>query len=95
MAHFVLGNVWLHTDDAECTPDPRGPCSIPRPARRCRCGLGSKNLMQKHRVAPKHVNIPLSTPVDRPVVDGSLKIPLSIELAIEALEARWRRGRKP
>jgi hypothetical protein len=51
--------------------------------------------MQKHRVAPKHVNIPLSTPVDRPVVDGSLKIPLSIELAIEALEARWRRGRKP
>ena len=24
--------------------------------------------------------------------DGSIKIPLSIELAIEALEARWRRG---
>ena len=57
--------------------------------------LRVKNLMQKHRIAPRHVNIPLSTPVDGPVVDGSLKIPLSIELAIEALEARWRRGRKP
>jgi len=26
--------------------------------------------------------------------DGSIKIPLTIELAIEALEARWRRARR-
>ena len=43
-----------------------------------------------HEAAGRAVGVRKST--SKRYGDGSIKIPLSIELAIEALEARWRRG---
>ena len=45
-----------------------------------------------HEAAGKALGVSKST--SKRYGDGSIKIPLTIELAIEALEARWRRARR-
>jgi hypothetical protein len=45
-----------------------------------------------HEAAGKALGVHKST--SKRYGDGSMKIPLTIELAIEALEARWRRARR-